>query len=300
MKIISNVGGFMDDRNSVSRDYGVRLHSDRAVICNFGRIKTMKYMRQIGLIAVFASLPWSAFAAAERFPGVQMQLEELSDAAPLADTSSAVSTLELDVADSFESATVHEQVPNQAGVIVPESHSPEAVADGENSQGKVVSQELASLDVVDTGTLNPVQNPQTAPVVPMDTASLEVVDTGTLRQVENQQPAAEVVSTDAEDAVVLQSGMDTSAPGEAGELNTDAAHVDDRQARNYKVMLPVNAVAEKNEGTDAVVAETGTGNGQPEVASGGAASEEIIQLPYAVLLAILALMSMITVARRKG
>ena len=280
----------MDDKNSASREYGVRLHNDRAVICNFSRIKTMKNMRQIGLIALFATLPWSTFAAAERFPGVQTQLKELADSTPLTDTSSAISALELGVADSFESTTVQEQALNQAGMNVPESSSPEAVADGENSQGKVVSQELASLDVVDTGTLNPVQNSQTA--------SLEVVDTGALRQVENQQSAAEIVSTDAEDAAVLQSGMGTS---EAGELNnTVAARVDDRQARNYKVMLPVNAAAKINESMDAVVAETDTGNGQPEDVSGGAASEETIQLPYAVLLAILALMSMIPVARRKG
>jgi hypothetical protein len=292
MKIISNVGGFMDDKISVTEDYAVRFHSDRAVNCNCGHIKTMEYMRQIGLIAVFASLPWSAFAAAERFPGVQMQLEELSDAAPLADTSSAVSALEPGVVDSFESAAVQEQVLNQSGVFVSESYSLEAVADAENSQDEIVNKELASLEVDDTGILNPVQNPQMA--------SLEVVDTGTLRQVQNQQPAAEVVSTDAEDTVVLQSGMDTSAPNEVGELNTDAARVEDHQAKNYKVLLPLNSVAEKTESMDAVAAETGTGNGQPEDASGGAASEEIIHLPYAVLLAILALMSMIPVARRKG
>ena len=279
----------MDDKISVTKDYAVRFHSDRAVNCNCGRIKTMEYMRQIGLIAVFASLPWSAFAAAERFPGVQMQLEELSDAAPLADTSSAVSALEPGVVDSFESAAVSEQVLNQSGVFVSESYSLEAVADAENSQDKIVNKELAALDVADTGNLNPVQNPQTA--------SLEVVDTGTLRQVQNQQPAAEVVSTDTEDAAVLQSGMDMSAPSEVVELNNT---VDDSQARNYQVMLPVNAVAEINESMDAVAAEAGTVNGQPEDASGGAASEEIIHLPYAVLLAILALMSMIPVARRKG
>ena len=282
----------MDDKISVTEDYVVRFHSDRAVNCNCGRIKTMKYMRQIGLVAVFTALPWSAFAAAERFPGAQMQLEELSDVAPLADTSSAVSAPQPGIADSFQSAAVQEQVLNQSGVFVSESYSLEAVADAENSQDKIVNKELASLDVDDTGILNPVQNPQMA--------SLEVVDTGTSRQVQNQQPAAEVVSTDAEDTVVLQSGMDTSAPNEVGELNTDAARVEDRQAKNYKVLLPLNAVAEKNESMDAVAAEIGTGNGQPEDASGGVASEEIIHLPYAVLLAILALMSMIPVARRKG
>jgi hypothetical protein len=66
----------------------------------------------------------------------------------------------------------------------------------------------------------------------------------------------------------------------------DTAPVVDHQARNYQVMVPVTDVAEKT--------------GQPEEAAVGVASEETIHLPYAILLAILALMSMITVARRNG
>jgi len=76
--------------------------------------------------------------------------------------------------------------------------------------------------------------------------------------------------------------------------------VDDHQARNYEVMLPVTDVAAKNEMTGAVGTETGNKSGQTEGVSGDAASGEIIQLPYAVLLAILALMSMIPISRRKG
>ncbi len=119
---------------------------------------------------------------------------------------------------------------------------------------------------------------------------IKLVDTGTSMQVQNPQPVAEMVSPAAEETVAetvaLESGINVSIPGEADEPSPDAAPVIDHQARNYEVMAPVTGVVEKN--------------GQPEEAAGGAASEEITHLPYAVLLAILALMSMITVARRNG
>ena len=109
------------------------------------------------------------------------------------------------------------------------------------------------------------------------------------------------MSADAESPAALETGVNISISGEADELYPAAARVDDHQARNYKVMLPMTTdVTEKNVVTGTVVAETGNKSGQTEGVSGDAASEEIIQLPYAVLLAVLALMSMIPISRRNG
>jgi len=136
-------------------------------------------------------------------------------------------------------------------------------------------------------------------VVGQEPASLKVVDTGASKQVQKPQPAA-IVSADAESPAALEAGVNISISGETGKLNTAAARVDDYQARNYNVMLPATDVAEKNEMTGAVVAETGSKSGQTEGVFGGAVSEGVIQLPYAVLLAILALISMIPISRRNG
>ncbi len=135
----------MDEKNSIGRDCSIRC------------------VRKIGRIALLVMLPWNVFAAADRFPGAQIQLDELVNAG------------------------------------------------GEIPQSEVANQELAYLDVVDTGLLKQELNLRPAPAVPLGTASL------------------------------------------------------------------------KSEG-----------------ASGSADSEEIIQLPYAVLLAILALISMVPVSRRNG
>ena len=261
---ISSVGGVMDDKAFTGADYGARFHEGRVVSSACLPMKTIEYLRKMGLTVLFAMLSWNAFAAAERFPAVQIQLDELADAVTLADSPSAVSS------------------PAPAA----------AVSFGAADQGRMVNQEqLASLDIVDT---------TQAPIVPRDAVALEVVDTGTSIQVQNPQPVAEIVSPGAEETVALESGISVSTPGEVDELNTDAAPVVDHQARNYEVMVPVTDVVEKNEIAGAVVAAAGKISGQPEDASGGAAGEEIIHLPYAVLLAILALMSMITVARRNG
>ena len=105
---------------------------------------------------------------------------------------------------------------------------------------------------------------------------------------------------DTESPAILEAEVNTSISGEADELNTAAARVDAHQARNYEVMLPAPDVAAKNEMTGAVGTAAGNKSGQTEGVSGDAASGEIIQLPYAVLLAILALMSMIPISRRNG
>ncbi len=222
----------MDDKDCIGRDCGAR------------------FIRSIGRVALFTMLSWNVYAAADRFPGAQMQLHGLVNAT------------------------------------------------GEIRQSEIVNQELASLDVVDTGVSKQVQNLQSAPIVPLGTPSLEVVDTGTSRQVQKLQPAA-VVSADTEASAALESEVNVSTSGEADELNSAAARVDDHQVKIYRVMLPMTDVAEKNE-IAGVVAETAKKNGPLGDASGSAVSEEAIHLPYAVLLAILALISMATVSRRNG
>jgi len=276
----------MEDGN-MSRDRNVLFHNSRVVNLDHCPMKKLEYMVKISLAVVFAMLSWSALAATG-----------LADAGALTDSAATVSLPELDGAVSFDVTAVQEPVVNQVGTIVPENNIPGTEAGVESSQGKIIDQELASLDVVDTGVLRPVQNPQHTQVVPMDSTSLEVVDTGVLRQVENPQPAEKAVFTAAENTAVLQSSENVSAPGEADGLNAKA--VGDHQAKNYKIMLPMASAVEKNTGMDAVVAGTGAETGQPESASASATSEEMFHLPYAVLLAILALMSMIPVARRKG
>ena len=252
----------MDANSYIAGDYGVRFQRGRAASCGSGLERTIEILKKIVRIALFAMLPWNVYAEAERFPGVQVQLDGLVNAAapvnrpPVDNPYSAV---------SFK-APAQEAIPGHQLAI--------------NIPGEVVSQKPAS-------------------IVPLDLASLEVVDTGTAKQVQKPQPAA-VVPAGAESPAALEAGGNTSISGEADELNTAAARVDDHQARNYKVMLPATGVAAKNEMTGAVVAETGNKSGQPEGVSGDAASEEIIQLPYAVLLAILALMSMIPISRRNG
>ncbi len=247
-----------------------------------GRNCGARFIRKMGRVVLFAMLPWNVYAAADRFPGAQMQLDGLVNAAALVDSPSA--------AVSFE-APAQEPMSDQAELIIPEDTSLDVNAGGEIPHSEVVDQELASLEVVDL---------QPAPIVPLDTASLEVVDTGTSRQVQKPQPAA-VVSADTEASAALESEVNVSTSGEADELNTAAARIDDHQVKNYKVMLPMADLVEKNEMAGTVVAAAAARkNEPPEDASGGAASEEMIQLPYAVLLAILALISMVPVARRNG
>jgi len=238
------MGGVMDANDYIAGDYGVRFQRGRAANSGSGLVRTIEILKKIIRIALFAMLPWNAYAEAERFPGAQVQLDGL--VVPMDNPSAAV---------SFK-APAQEAIPDHQLAM--------------NIPGEVVSQKPAS-------------------IVPLDSASLQVVDTGTSKQVQKTQPAA-----------VVPADTESPAAGEAGELNTAAARVDDHQARNYEVMLPVTDVAAKNEMTGAVGTETGNKSGQTEGVSGDAASGEIIQLPYAVLLAILALMSMIPISRRKG
>ena len=239
-------------------------------------MKIVEILKKIVRIALLAMLPWNVYAEAEQFPGAQEQLDGLLNAAALVDSPSAVvSSPELAAAVSFE-APAQKPIPDhQVAMNIPGLNT-----GGEIPQSEVVSQEPAS-------------------IVPLDSASLEVVDTGTSKQVQKPQPEA-IVSAEAESPAGLEAGINISISGETDELNTAAAHVDDHQARNYNVMLPATDTTEKKEITGTVVAETGNKSGQPEGVSGDAASEEIFQLPYAVLLAILALMSMIPISRRNG
>ena len=139
---------------------------------------------------------------------------------------------------------------------------------------KAANPELISLNVVDP-----------VPVVHLGAVSLDVVDTGTSKQVQNPQTVAAAPSY-VEAPVVPESRKYTNTLREVNELNTDAAPVVDQQVRNYKLMLPATDVAQKNV--------------QPEELQGSTAGKEPVRLPFSVLLAILALISMIPVARRNG
>jgi hypothetical protein len=265
---ISGTGGVMGENDGIGGGYGVRSHSGRAANAD-GRLmmRAIEILKKIVRITLFAMLPWNVYAEAERLPGAQEQLDGLLNAAALVDSPSA--------AVSFE-APAQEPIPDhQLAMNIP----------GLNTGGEIPRSEVVS--------------PEPASIVPLDSASLEIVDTGTSKQVQKPQPAA-VVSADAESPAALEAGVNISISGETDKLNTTAARVDDYQAINYKVMLPATDVTEKNVMTGAVGAETGNKSGQTEGVSGDAASEEIIRLPYAVLLAILALISMIPISRRNG
>ena len=259
----------MDELNTIASSCGVRFQYDRVVNSVAGLIKTVWSVRKIAPLVVL--VPLNVYAAAERFPGVQVQL---ADAAGFVESPTvATSAPALDAVVSFESPVSY-LAPAQAEAIAGvEGSNPGAEATGGNLQGKIVNQELASLDVVDTGVLNPVQNPQPATIVSRKTASLEVVDTGTTRQVQNPQPV-EAVAPEIESPAVLESAAVNATQGE----------VDGEAAANYEVMLPLTGAVEKT--------------GRAET-TGNAGAQEVVHLPYAVLLAILALMSMIPVARRK-
>ncbi len=261
-KINIKTGGVVDANDYFVGDYGVRLQGGRAANSDSGLVRTIEIFKKIVRIALFAMLPWNAYAEAERFPGVQVQLDGLVNAAAPVDNPPV----------DNPSAAVSFKAPAQAAFP---DHQLAMNIPGSNIAGEI-----------------PVS------IVPLDSASLEVVDTGTSKQVQKPQPAA-VVSADAESPAALEAEANISILAEADELSTVAARVDD-QARNYNVMLPATDVAEKNEMTGAVVAETGSKSGQTEGVSGEAVSEGVIQLPYAVLLAILALISMIPISRRNG
>ncbi|MFQ5642833.1 MAG: hypothetical protein ACE5FQ_03950, partial [Thiogranum sp.] len=254
----------------------VHVHGDRVANPDDGLLNIRKYIRKISRVMLCLMLPWNAYAAADRFPGVADELAGMSV-----------------LADGQES---------RAGDALPQKAEIAVAGDVGSGVPALQGKEQASLDVVDTGVLKKIRSSQPAPVKPWDTAALEIVDTGVSRQVQNPQPvetASPGVETEA--AVVPETaGLKAGVPDEAGELNTDSALAGDRQASNYKVMRPID-VAGKNEAAEAVVAEAGKDNRQSEYAVGGdVASEESIHLPYAILLAILALMSMIPVARRNG
>ncbi len=277
------MGRVMDDMNNCSRDCDVPIHCGRAARYDGGRVKTIKFVKRVVLAAVLIMSPWYAYAEAERFAGVQEQLSGLVSA------------------DAGFEAPAQEAIHlDQTEVIVPKGASLDVSAGGGSVQGGNVGQALASLDAaVDIGASRHVQNPQPGSIVSRDAASLEVVDTGVARHVQNPQPAA-AMYPDAEVPVAREIEETISTLHETDELNADAASGGDQSARNYELMLPITDVAEKSEMTRAVVAATEKANGQAEDVSGSAASSEAIDLPFAVLLAILALMSMIPISRRNG
>ncbi len=289
----------MDDMNYTENKCGVRFHCSRAANSVNGLMKTIEITKRIVLTALFVMLPAYAYAEAERFPGVQDQLDGLVQTDVLVDSSTAVeNSTELYAAASFE-APAQETISDQAEMIVLESAGLDVSTGGGSAQSGIANQELASLDaVVDIGASRRIQDPQPVSIISRDSASLEVVDTGVARNVQNPQPAA-VVSLDAEDPVAREI-EETSALHEADELNAGAVSGDDQGARNYQLMLPVTDVAENNEVKIDVVAATGTKNGQVEDISVSAVSNKLNELPYAFVLVILALMSMIPIARRNG
>jgi len=282
----------MDDKNSIGGEFGIRFRGGRTVNSDCGFGKTINLISKMSLTVLIAMLSGLAIAEAERFPGVQVQLEQIAGDTAATQNSSVVNTPKLDAAESFETSG-EEPVPDQTEIIIPDASSLDVKADDENPRSEVVNQELASLDVVDTGVLKQIQNPQQVSVIPLSSASLEVVDTGISRQVQKPQPVA-VEPLDAAEG-------NESTPGVAAdELNTAAAREGSHQAESYKVISPVADAKEKDQIAGTVVTETGNKNVPIEDASGGVVGDETVQPPYAILLVLLALMSMITVSRRNG
>ena len=278
------MGEVMDDMNNCSRGCDVQIYGGRAAHSGGRLVKTKKIAKRVVLTALLMVSPWYAYAEAERFAGVQEQLSGLVNA------------------DAGFAAPAQEAIPlDQAEVVVSKNAGQDVSAGGESAQSGIANQELASLDPV-AGIRRPghIQNSQTVSIVSRDAASLEVVDTGAARNIQNPQPAA-VMSPDVEIPVAGEVEGSISTSYETEGLNTDAASGGDKGARNYQRMLPVTGVAEKNEVTRAVVATAEQKNARAEEVSGStAASKETIDLPFAVLLAILALMSMIPISRRNG
>jgi len=274
IKDISDMGGFMDEKKLGGIGCGVRFRCGSSTISSGRPLKTTGFARKIAWTALFATLSCStAYAADERFSEVHVQLDGLVNAVDTLGSSAIVaSSPKLDAAVSFEA-------PVQDGTGL------DVNASGEYARSE--NQELASLDIVDP-----------APIVPLDTVSLEVVDTGTSKQVQNPQ-AVVAVPADVEATVAPKSEVFSSVPG-SNELNAGAIPVDDQRARNYRLMLPATDVVQENVIADSVVKEPGKNNGQLEEVQESTTGEETTQLPFAVLLAMLALISMIPVARRNG
>jgi len=270
----------MDDTNAIGRRNSACTRCCVAAYSDSRPGKNTSRMGKFFCAALFISLSWNAFAATgQLLPEAQVQLDEIDTPASF---EAPVGELIAGHAENSDSGVVSESV----------------ITVSEKVQSEFVDQELASLDVVDTGVLRQIQNPQPSSILPREATSLDVIDTGTSKQVQNPQSAATVLPNTEESSAVIES-ENVSTKVETEELGTGVASMDDHQARNYKVMLPVTDLANKNEVTS-TVSEIVKNNGRSEVASGGVASEEAVGLPYAVLLAILALMSMIPVARRKG
>lgn len=266
----------MSEMNTIARSCGVCFQCGRVVKSIAGFMKTVRSIRKIAPLVVL--MPLNVYAAAERFPDVQVQMAELADVAALAESPTvAISAPILDATVGFENA-VPDSTPGQLEVTASaEGGSPNAEEAGGSPRDEIVNQELASLDVVDTGVLKQAPSLQPAPVVSRVTASLEVVDTGTTRQVQNPHPV---------EAVIL--ATESPAEPESAAVTTAPGGTADDPAKNYNAGRVETAVA-----------TTGNASAQFEVVSDSVVSKEVIRLPYAVLLAILALMSMIPVARRK-
>ncbi|GEM_PF-4735850 len=233
--------------------------------------------------ALFAAFSLQAYGAAESFSGVQPALDGLASAAVVADNPTEPGALpEVAAIALFEPA-------DQAPVVVDEpaaqplAQARVATSDTGNPDAPA-SETLAALDVADTALPEPVQGTRSTLAVVLDSTALEVVDTGATRQVENPQAEA-VVTPDSEAPLALEA---ESTAGTADRTGQPGLLVDEQ---------PVAAKQKEIPAADAVTA----GHEQTkEVVSGLQAREKVEEIPYAVLLTILALMGMIPISRRNG
>ena len=83
------MGGLMDEMITIARRCGVCFRCGRAANSVVGFTKTMWSVRKIAPLIVL--LPLNVYAAAERFPDVQVQLDKLADETTLAGNPTAVS-----------------------------------------------------------------------------------------------------------------------------------------------------------------------------------------------------------------
>lgn len=338
--------------NITGGDCSIRLRRGGAGVAYGQRPKSLEnnIKHHIFRAILVALLPINAFAAADRFPAVQDELNGLvNTAVTVVSPSAAAGSPGLDAAAvGFESATPAPAT-NQGERVVPEGADSLGARPGGVSQKGYQNQELASLniadtgvieriqgsmpavavarngaslEVVDTGTSKQVENPLSSTIAQRSTASLEVTDTGTSKQVLDTQPAA-IVARDSTSLEVVDTGVSrliespqagTEVPAAdvevpvAAEAGTNSAAewadvqspaASDVATESAGLVLAGTSILAKNEmtGTTAVAWK---GNDQPEDGLGSPAGSENIELPYAVLLAILALMSMIPISRRNG
>ena len=257
--------------------------------------QAVENMKKVVFGALFASLSLQAYGAADPFSEVQPALDGLASAAVVAESlTDSGSSPEIEAAALFEPAGQVVPVAADESAAQPLAEEPVTKLDTGNSDAPA-SEKLAALDVADTALPEPVQGARSTVAVVPEPATLEVVDTGAARQVENPQAVA-VVPSESGAPLMLEA---EPAAGTAGKTGETGLVVDEQPAGDSRVLLPEPVVAEKKEIAAAGVITAGL-EPTKEVVSGLPAREKVEELPYAVLLTILALMGMIPISRRNG